>query len=121
MEELKETRAGLPNTCSKCGKEVGASWFAANDESALAGAGLCANCAGEKQTFEERAQPNKDVEALKRAVADVLTGGAPNERVLRPEGETEAPAGRGGANLPASDRQATDAASAPILESKRRK
>ena len=34
-----ETAVGLPNTCAGCGKAVGATWFAANDDQARAGQG----------------------------------------------------------------------------------
>lgn len=108
MADLKETRVGLPNTCSECGADPGPSWFAANDDAALAGKGLCSSCAGQEQTFAARAQPNPDVEQLKRAVADVLTGGTPNERVLRPAPEAEAAARGERADLSAAHRQARD-------------
>jgi hypothetical protein len=85
MDNLIETRAGLPNTCSKCGEDPGPSWFAANDDAAQAGQGLCPSCAGQKQTFEARAQPNSEVDTLAQNVAAVLRDaqGVDNERVSR--------------------------------------
>jgi len=41
-----ETSAGLPNTCSECGTDPGATWFAENEDQARSGGGLCKNCAG---------------------------------------------------------------------------
>jgi hypothetical protein len=78
-----ETRVGLPNTCSKCGNDPGPSWFAANTDAAQAGQGFCPKCAGQKQTFEERAQPNSEVDTLAQNVAAVLRDaqGVNNERV----------------------------------------
>jgi hypothetical protein len=41
-----KTRAGLPNTCSQCGTPCVEEWYAIHVDAALAGAGLCAMCAG---------------------------------------------------------------------------
>ena len=46
--KLIETEAGLPNTCSKCGKPVEGKWFAESVDHARAGLGLCAECANPK-------------------------------------------------------------------------
>lgn len=35
-----ETTAGLPNTCAGCGKPAGPTWWAANDDQAIAGQGF---------------------------------------------------------------------------------
>lgn len=43
---MQATTRGLPNTCSICGADAGAVWYAENDEQAFAGRGLCAACAG---------------------------------------------------------------------------
>ena len=83
-----ETRVGLPNTCAKCGSDPGPSWFAANDDAAQAGQGVCPACAGQKQTFEERTQPNSEVDVLAQNVAAVLRDaqGVNNERVSGRQG-----------------------------------
>jgi hypothetical protein len=87
-QNLTETRVGLSNTCSKCGADPGPSWFAANDDAAQAGQGLCPSCAGQKQTLEERAQPNTEVDILAQNVAAVLRDaqGVNNERISRRQG-----------------------------------
>lgn len=41
---MRETTAGLPNTCSRCGRDPGPSWYAASEDAALAGQGVCADC-----------------------------------------------------------------------------
>lgn len=48
-----ETTAGLPNTCSNCGKPAGKRWYAENVDQARSGLGLCADCAGEEQAADE--------------------------------------------------------------------
>lgn len=42
---MDKTKRGLPNTCSKCGAPCGDEWYAANEEAARAGLGLCEKCA----------------------------------------------------------------------------
>lgn len=42
---MEMTTAGLPNTCSRCGHECRDWWWAAGQQAALAGLGLCAECA----------------------------------------------------------------------------
>jgi hypothetical protein len=44
---LIETRAGLPNTCSKCGQPIAGAWFAPNIDAARSGQGQCYQCAGQ--------------------------------------------------------------------------
>jgi hypothetical protein len=115
MADLKETRAGLPNTCSECGKDVGPSWFAPNDDAAAAGGGVCTECAGQKQTFAPIAGPNSEVEQLAQNIVNVVRDaqGVSNERVLRPaqatRNEAEAQADRNQSRVSPSDRQAPDA------------
>lgn len=41
-----ETHLGLPNTCSRCGRPAGPTWWADTVDAARAGQGLCADCAG---------------------------------------------------------------------------
>jgi len=41
---MKQTSAGLPNTCSRCGQPAGEQWWAENDEQAQAGQGVCDTC-----------------------------------------------------------------------------
>ena len=109
-----ETREGLPNSCSACGELQTVSWFAESEDAARSGVGLCASCAGQKQTFEAVAQPNAEVDRLARDVIAVVRDaqGVSNERVLPTEraarAESEAPAHRDRAHLPAEDRQAPD-------------
>lgn len=39
------THAGLPNSCSQCGKPISAEmWWATSDDAARAGAGVCDAC-----------------------------------------------------------------------------
>ena len=42
---MVKTTAGLPNTCSKCGKKPGEAWFAPHEDAARSGQGLCTECA----------------------------------------------------------------------------
>jgi hypothetical protein len=52
-----ETIKGLPNTCSNCGNDAGATWFAPNVDVALSGGGLCDSCANPPK---EKPQPKTD-------------------------------------------------------------
>ena len=115
MTELKETRVGLPNTCSECGADVGPSWFAPNDDVARSGGGRCASCAGEQQTFGDIRPANLEVHQLAETVIAAVRDaqGISNERVLRPESaaraEPEAQADIRRAGVAAEDRQTRDA------------
>ena len=42
---MQETKAGLPNTCSQCGANPGATWYARHNDAARSGQGLCKSCA----------------------------------------------------------------------------
>lgn len=48
---MKQTRVGLPNSCSICGNTVLTEmWWADNDDFARAGSGVCDNCRAPKPT-----------------------------------------------------------------------
>lgn len=115
-----ETRVGLPNTCSKCGKDPGGSWFAPNEDVAQAGGGLCASCAGQKQQLPAVEPTNEipgDMLAAARDLRDQLDRRGireqvekviDDERILRSEGAARAESEAQTADRPdpaAEDRQ----------------
>ena len=108
-QELIETRAGLPNTCSQCGKEPGDSWFATSDDAARSGAGVCSSCAGRKQELPPRPPANEIPGHVLQRAQELIE----DVRVLRPESaaraEPEAQADIRRAGVAAEDRQTRDA------------
>ncbi|MCI0363681.1 MAG: hypothetical protein L0219_07340 [Phycisphaerales bacterium] len=65
--DLIKTSRGLPNTCSNCGGDPGAFWFAANDDQARAGQGLCKDCAYPKAEKSEEKQPPESKDSGKKS------------------------------------------------------
>ncbi len=53
-----ETKIGLPNTCCKCGKNPGETWFAPHVDAARSGHGFCHACAF--RPADAKADPAKD-------------------------------------------------------------
>jgi ribosome-binding protein aMBF1 (putative translation factor) len=68
-----ETDAGLPNTCSVCGKDPGATWYARNRDEARSGLGVCKDCAfpkagkSKKAEKAEKAEEQAEVEQPEQA------------------------------------------------------
>lgn len=54
---MKETAKGLPNTCTRCARKAGPTWWANNDDEAIAGLGVCHEC----HAAEVAATPPPDV------------------------------------------------------------
>ena len=60
---MKETKRGLPNTCSNCGKNPGDSWYAEHEDAARSGQGLCKDCAFPKKEEKAVKEKNKEEKA----------------------------------------------------------
>lgn len=58
---MLKTKAGLPNTCSNCGKQV-VEWYAPSIDMARSGNGLCEKCAFP----EPPAQPARKTRTTRR-------------------------------------------------------
>lgn len=50
---MKKTSAGIPNTCTMCGKPQAAAWYAKNEDEAIAGIGYCEQCNPAKEAAAE--------------------------------------------------------------------
>jgi len=58
MDYIK-TKAGLPNTCSKCGAPIMGEWYAESIDHARSGLGLCAKCAGKSEQAQKPRRKRK--------------------------------------------------------------
>lgn len=54
---LKLTKVGLPNTCTKCGTELSDTAYAECDDFARAGSIFCPECAGVKKKATRSKKP----------------------------------------------------------------
>jgi hypothetical protein len=63
-DDMKQTQAGLPNSCWKCGADNLEHWYAIDDETAAAGKGICEACFNPAPVVEE--QPAPEVKPARR-------------------------------------------------------
>lgn len=81
---LIKTNAGLPNTCSVCGGDPGATWWAPNDDQARAGQGKCDACANPKSGKKEVPAPENQDEKQPEVKQPEVPAPAPE--VKQPKG-----------------------------------
>ena len=69
---MQKTVAGLPNSCSVCGKPLTREdgWYAEHDDAARSGGGMCANC------IVLRPAPGEDMQAAINDIAQANTANA---------------------------------------------
>ena len=83
---MQKTVAGLPNSCSVCGKALTREdgWYAEHDDAARSGVGICADCNALKPTPGEDLQESihRELQAQGNAAANASTATSSETVVL---------------------------------------